>query len=144
MLPDCATGSPDARAKVRAFRSLGLLKEIRPVCDLRFERFALARNAIGFFRVWVRPQRRTSIRSVHRLRMSANAHFNPKHKASPRNVVRPPINALGNTVDVGLVTGDLNYGFTSLVTASKQELSSRDSAISLAPGSGGQSLRPEE
>ena len=48
---------------------------------LCLEGFARARNAIGFFWVWIGPQGGAAVRSVLRLRVPANAHLIPSHNS---------------------------------------------------------------
>jgi hypothetical protein len=47
--------------------------------SLRFECFAIAQDAVGFFDVWIRPRAIAAVTSVQRLRMSAKANFVALH-----------------------------------------------------------------
>jgi hypothetical protein len=63
---------------------------------LRLERFALTEKALGFFGVWIGLRPVAAVRSVERLRMSADAHFIADHVTLVLSVPRVGIG--GNEV----------------------------------------------
>jgi hypothetical protein len=63
---------------------------------LRLECFALTENALGFFRVWIGLRPVAAVRSVERLRMSADAHFIADHVTLATSV--PRVGVGGNQV----------------------------------------------
>ena len=55
---------------------------------LRLECLALKENALGFFRVWIGLRPVAAVRSVKRLRMSADANFIADHVTLVTSVMR--------------------------------------------------------
>ena len=62
---------------------------------VRLECFALTENALGFFRVWIGLRPVAAVRSVERLRMSADAHFIADHVTLATSVPRVGVGAIG-------------------------------------------------
>jgi len=63
---------------------------------VRLECFALTENALGFFRVWIGLRPVAAVRSVERLRMSADANFIADHVTLATSV--PRVGVGGNRV----------------------------------------------
>src|ERR1700752_513565 len=63
---------------------------------VRLECFALTENALGFFRVWIGLRPVAAVRSVERLRMSADANFIADHVTLVTSV--PRVGVGGNRV----------------------------------------------
>jgi hypothetical protein len=63
---------------------------------LRLECLALTENALGFFRVWIGLRPVAAVRSVERLRMSADANFIADHVTLVTSVPRAGVG--GNRV----------------------------------------------
>ena len=64
-------------------------KPLRVSSLLRLEFLTLAQNAVSLLWVWIRPQDGTAVRSVPRLRVSANAKWIASHTGLQRRVLGP-------------------------------------------------------
>jgi hypothetical protein len=81
-------------AEICSLRPLNLLAGVSSF--LRLECLALTENALGFFRVWIGLRPVAAVRSVERLRMSADAHFIADHVTLVTSV--PRVGVGGNKV----------------------------------------------